>query len=395
MKMIKKVLPVTVAALVSVVPVFAQKANVKGAERIADKKGDYKEARTLIKAALENEETKADPKTWYVAGFVEESNFTLENNKQLQGVEPNKELMNTALMDMFNYYVATVKMESPDGVKLGKYSKKVKDAFQTNLLYFINAGGYYMEKKDYKKALEAFDKFKQIKRMPMFAGTPVAQADSNSMMVDFFAVINAYQTGDKALSIKLAEEIKSVEYRRNDLYQILSQTYLEAGDTVNYVATMKEGLSLYPNESYFSVNLINTLIQTGKSEEAIALLEQSIEKAPTNAQLYDVMGKLYEPTNEAKALECFAKALQIDPEFAEANFNMGRVYYNQAVAIKSGDKIDATTDKKAEELFRKALPFLEKAYAKDPDTAYYVLSTVYYNLKMSKEHDAIKAKYNL
>lgn len=229
----------------------------------------------------------------------------------------------------------------------------------------------------------------------MFAGTPFAAADSNSMMVDFFSVINAYQTGDKKLTVKLAEEIKSVDYRRNDLYQILSQTYLEMADTVNYVATMKEGLSLYPNESYFSVNLINTLIQTGKSEEAIALLQKSIEKAPNNAQLYDVMGKLYEPTDEAKALQCFAKALEIDPSFTESNFNMGRVYYNQAVAIKSGDKVDAATDKKAEELFRKALPYLEKAYAGDPDTAYYVLSTVYYNLKMSKEYEAIKAKYNL
>ncbi|SJZ86942.1 Tetratricopeptide repeat-containing protein [Porphyromonas circumdentaria] len=395
MKMMKKAFPIALAVLMGTAPAIAQKANVKGAERIADKKGDYKEARTLIKAALENDETKSDPKTWYVAGFVEESNFTLENNKQLKGETPDRAVMNAALLDMFDYYVATVKMESPDGVKLGKYSKKIKDAFQINLLYFINAGGYYMEQKNYTKALEAFDNFKQIKKMPMFAGTPFAAADSNSMMVDFFSVINAYQTGDKKLTVKLAEEIKSVDYRRNDLYQILSQTYLEMADTVNYVATMKEGLSLYPNESYFSVNLINTLIQTGKSEEAIALLQKSIEKAPNNAQLYDVMGKLYEPTDEAKALQCFAKALEIDPSFTESNFNMGRVYYNQAVAIKSGDKVDAATDKKAEELFRKALPYLEKAYAGDPDTAYYVLSTVYYNLKMSKEYEAIKAKYNL
>lgn len=229
----------------------------------------------------------------------------------------------------------------------------------------------------------------------MFADTPIAAADSNSMMVDFFSVINAYQTGDKQLTIKLAEEIKNVEYRRNDLIQILSQTYLENADTAKYIETMREGLSLYPNESYYSVNLINTLIQMGRTEEAISLLASAIEKAPNNAQLYDVMGKLYETSDEEKSLEWYGKALAIDPEFTESNFNMGRVYYNKAVTLKSSDKYDAATDKKITELFKKALPYLEKVYAKNPDQCYYVLAQVYYNLKMGDKYDAIKAAYGL
>ncbi len=277
----------------------------------------------------------------------------------------------------------------------GSMEKKVKEAFENNLLYFINAGGYYMEKQNYPEALKAFSAFKQIKKLPMFADTPIAAVDSNSMMVDFFSVITAYQTGDKNLTIKLAEDIKTVEYRRNDLMQILSQTYLENADTMKYIATMQEGLALYPNESYYSVNLINTLIQMGRNSEAIALLEKTIEKAPNNAQLYDVMGKLYEATDEAKSLEWYAKALAIDPEFMESSFNIGRVYYNQAVTLKSSDKYDAATEKQITELFKKALPYLEKVYAKNPDQCYYILAQVYYNLKMGDKYDAIKAAFGL
>ena len=76
MKTTKKVMSIVLAALMTSGFAMAQKANVKGAEKIADKKGDYNEARALIKAALENEETKGDPKTMYVAGYVEESNFS-------------------------------------------------------------------------------------------------------------------------------------------------------------------------------------------------------------------------------------------------------------------------------------------------------------------------------
>ncbi len=398
MKTMKKVMSIALATLMSSSFAMAQKANVKGAEKIADKKGDFNEARTLIKAALENEETKNDPKTMYIAGYVEESYFTSENVKQLEGVEPNREQMNKALIDMFGYYIGTIDMETAanDGnTKPGKYGKKVKEAFENNLLYFINAGGYYMEKQNYPEALKAFSAFKQIKKLPMFADTPIAAVDSNSMMVDFFSVITAYQTGDKNLTIKLAEDIKTVEYRRNDLMQILSQTYLENADTMKYIATMQEGLALYPNESYYSVNLINTLIQMGRNSEAIALLEKTIEKAPNNAQLYDVMGKLYEATDEAKSLEWYAKALAIDPEFMESSFNIGRVYYNQAVTLKSSDKYDAATEKQITELFKKALPYLEKVYAKNPDQCYYILAQVYYNLKMGDKYDAIKAAFGL
>ena len=98
----------------------------------------------------------------------------------------------------------------------------------------------------------------------------------------------------------------------------------------------------------------------GRTEEAISLLASAIEKAPNNAQLYDVMGKLYETTDEDKSLEWYGKALAIDPEFTESNFNMGRVYYNKAVTLKSSDKYDAATDKKITELFQKALPYLER-----------------------------------
>ncbi len=398
MKTMKKVMSIALATLMSSSFAMAQKANVKGAEKIADKKGDFNEARTLIKAALENEETKNEPKTMYIAGYVEESYFTSENVKQLEGVEPNREQMNKALIDMFGYYIGTIDMETAanDGnTKPGKYGKKVKEAFENNLLYFINAGGYYMEKQNYPEALKAFSAFKQIKKLPMFADTPIAAVDSNSMMVDFFSVITAYQTGDKNLTIKLAEDIKTVEYRRNDLMQILSQTYLENADTMKYIATMQEGLALYPNESYYSVNLINTLIQMGRNSEAIALLEKTIEKAPNNAQLYDVMGKLYEATDEAKSLEWYAKALAIDPEFMESSFNIGRVYYNQAVTLKSSDKYDAATEKQITELFKKALPYLEKVYAKNPDQCYYILAQVYYNLKMGDKYDAIKAAFGL
>ena len=77
----KRVL-LTVALCVAASVSFAQKKAVNEAQSIA--KGstpDFSEARTLIKGALENPETKDDAKTWYVAGFIEDQQFSNERTK--------------------------------------------------------------------------------------------------------------------------------------------------------------------------------------------------------------------------------------------------------------------------------------------------------------------------
>ena len=66
----KRVL-LTVALCVAASASFAQKKVVNEAQSIAKgSNADFGEARTLIKGALENPETKDDAKTWYVAGFI-------------------------------------------------------------------------------------------------------------------------------------------------------------------------------------------------------------------------------------------------------------------------------------------------------------------------------------
>ena len=75
----------TIGFCLMAITVFAQKKAVTEAERIAkDSKPDFNEARTLIKGALENPETKDDAKTWYVAGQIEDAQFSSESTKQMK-----------------------------------------------------------------------------------------------------------------------------------------------------------------------------------------------------------------------------------------------------------------------------------------------------------------------
>ncbi|EFR35446.1 tetratricopeptide repeat protein [Porphyromonas asaccharolytica PR426713P-I] len=376
----------------------AQTSNVRGADRLSDgSKPNYPEARNLIKQAIENPETKDDPKTWYTAGLIEERAFTGENQKSLKGEPQDLPNMYAALLAMHEYYQKTYEIDhqpNDKGKVRPKFEKKISKAYEDNLLYYINAGGYYMEQKDFKNALKAFQAFREIKRSPLFEGEKIAQPDSNSMMVDFFAIITAYQAGDKQLAIKYGEELKGNGYRQNEVYQILAQTYIEEGDTANYITTMQEGLKLFPKEPYYSVNLINTYIVQNKYDEARTFLAQAIELNPENPQLYDVMGKLYEESNEEEAIKWFSKALEVDPNYVESLCNIGRIYYNKAVEVSDKEEGGmAAAQKKRTALLNKALPYLQKAYSINPDASYYLLGNIYYALGDNAKYEEIQAAH--
>lgn len=398
MKITRKVTLVLLVLMSVLTFGYAQTANVKGADRLSDaSKPNYPEARNLIQQALENPETKDDAKTWYTAGLVEERAFTGENQKSLKGEPQDLPNMYKALLAMHEYYTKTYEIDhqpNDKGKVRPKFEKKISKAYEDNLLYYINAGGYYMEQKDFKNALKAFQAFREIKRSPLFEGEKIAQPDSNSMMVDFFAIITAYQAGDKQLAIQYGEELKGNGYRQNEVYQILAQTYIEEGDTTNYITTMREGLKLFPKEPYYSVNLINTYIVQNKYDEARTFLTQAIELNPENPQLYDVMGKLYEESNEEEAIKWFSKALEVDPNYVESLCNIGRIYYNKAVEVSDKEEGGmAAAQKKRTALLNKALPYLEKAYSINPDASYYLLGNIYYALGDNAKYEEIQAAH--
>ena len=398
MKTTRKVTLVLLVLMSALTFGCAQTSNVRGADRLSDaSKPDYPGARNLIQQALENPETKDDAKTWYTAGLIEERAFTGENQKSLKNEPQDLASMYKALLAMHEYYTKTYEIDhqpNDKGKVRPKFEKKISKAYKDNLLYYINAGGYYMEQKDFKNALKAFQAFREIKRSPLFEGEKLAQTDSNSLMVDFFAIITAYQAGDKKLAIQYGEELKNSGYRQNEVYQILAQTYIEEGDTTNYITTMRDGLKLFPKEPYYSVNLINTYIVQNKYDEARTFLAQAIELNPENPQLYDVMGKLYEESNEEEAIKWFSKALEVDPNYVESLCNIGRIYYNKAVEVSDKEEGGmAAAQKKRTALLNKALPYLQKAYSINPDASYYLLGNIYYALGDNAKYEEIQAAH--
>jgi tetratricopeptide (TPR) repeat protein len=388
---------------------FAQKKVVNEAQGIAKgTNANFNEARDLIKGALENAETKDDPKTWYVAGFIEDQQFSAERMKQLLGQQPNEPVMYTALMNVLPFFERAYELDQkPDakGKVKPKYVKDIKGILSADHVYYINAGAYYFDAKDYQKAYDAFQQYLKIADLPMFKGERVAERDSNFMTVQFYAAVAATQLNNSELAIAALTRAKDTDFRANDIYQYLIYEYQQINDSVSIEKTLEEGLKKFPEEKYYLLNLINTYIYSNRNEKAIEYLKTAIEQEPTNAQLYDVMGRVYESglKDYANAEVYFSKALEIDPDYIEALSNLGRVYYNQGVnKLGEANMINDTKQyqeeaTRAKDLFKKALPYFEKALQQKPDEREYMtaLRGIYYNLNMNDEFNAIEARMNI
>ena len=385
---------------------YAQKAAVTGAERIAkNARGNFNEARTLIKGALEHAETKDDPKTWFVAGQVEDAQFNAENTKQLLGQQFNEPVMYEALLNALPFYIKAFELDQrPDdrGRVRPRYDKNIKGILGANHIHYYSGGGYWFMERDYQKAFDFFEQYIEIANLPFMADTKSAAKDSTYMFTQYYSAMASTQLGQPEIAIKTINRAKNPPYNLNDILQWLWYEYEQLNDTENIEKTLEEGYKAFPDSSIFLFSLINVYISSERNEQAINMLNTAIDKDPSNPLLYQALGSVYEKgtSDDDKAEANFLKALELSPDNPANLFNLGRIYYNQAVSKLNDTNLitDANlyNQEKAvvKSFFEKARPYFEQAHKIVPDDGEYMvpLRTIYYNLDMSKELETIDAK---
>lgn len=402
----KKIVFTTVFFLFAASITFGQKKAVKAAaNEIKGTAPNIGEARTLIKDALTNPESAEDAETWYVAGNIENKQFDLERTNEMLGKQPNEGVMYAALDAIWPYYRKALEFDSrPDGkgkVKL-KFTKDIKAIMLANRPFYSNAGIFYYNNKDYQKAYENFKMYGDFKKIDLFQGEKWTVADSVENQVRYYAGLSAAFIPNHSAAIEIFEEIKDGGVNELDIYRALAGEYVQLNDTASFEKVLAAGFKKFPQDDYFLLNLINQSISKGKSSEAITLLDAAIAKDPTNAQLYDVLGQVYEQDKKTdEAIKNMKKALELKPDSLDFLTHLGRVYFN--LAVEKRGEADQVKDhaqskvesQKAMEYFNEALPYFERALEVDPRNATiaYTLGQIYYTLG-SEKYDKMDKLYN-
>lgn len=263
--------------------------------------------------------------------------------------------------------------------KKGEY--KTDYLFSLQVLYskIYNSGADAFKTKDFANAYENFDR---ASRLTALNNKLMGQEGIDTAAIQSAAI--AASRADKTdRAIELYENLVSAQVKDEDLYQALMDLYNKKGDKAKADETMQRAKVAFPNSNAFIINEINALLAAGKKEEAMQKLQKAAELYPDNATLFFALGTSLEGMKTAetqqKAEESYLKAIQIDPKYFDALYNLGAMYYNNAAEkIKAANALDLSKQKEYDTLikeagtwFNKALPYFERALeqqAKDYST---------------------------
>lgn len=381
---------------------FAQKAEVKNAQKLA-KSGKTTEAIAAIEKAKLHEETKNQAKTWKVAGDVNKTIYDNENKKVYLKQKSDANLMFSNLLAMFENYIQCDKIEQQPNekgkVKFKYRNKNVEIIFQERV-NLINGGINFQE--DSKKAFKYFAMYVDVPFLPMMSKKNLPKNDTLTTEIAYYATMMASRNKDYPNTIKYGKIASDNKKNGATASQLLCDAYKTSGDTITWLNTLKEGISKYPkNNSYFFANLVDYYSNNGKISEAMKFADEMIASNPSNPFNTYVKGFLYMNLEDFEnAIVCYKKVLTMDPDYVEANLNLGWIYCKQAMKYSETATTDINDPKFAEDkkimdnIYRKALPYYEKVRTLKPEKKDFwqnALYRIYYTLNMGDKLKEIEA----
>jgi tetratricopeptide (TPR) repeat protein len=376
-------------ALVVSLAGYAQKKPKITKANQARENGDLAEAKAIIDAAIEYEKVKDDGKTWYYRGLIYATIDTTSN-------EQYASLSDNALEEAV---AAFNKADEIDPEGKGYYVTGMmgipvlkEQQISNYYSYYYNKAVMAFQDSEYQTAVDAFEKSYYIVPDDTNAYINAAYAAHNGQLYD--AAIKNYR-----LAIDNGATSKDLYYN----YVSILTSALD--DKEAALAVVDEALGKYPSDGTLQKNRINLLINMGKIDEARGNLEQAIESEPDNANLYFTLAVINDELKEQeRAIKAYLKAIEIDPNHFEANFNYGVILINQAnETIKESNSLGMSKadQKKARELepvinqkLKDALPQWEKVHEINSSdrTAMETLAYIYTQLKMKEKANAMNKK---
>ncbi len=407
----KKVLFIAGAVLMSAV-CFGQEKDVKKAQGLAMQEvPDFAAARTLIKGALENDETKNQANTWYVAGLIGYMESEAESNKRYLGQSVDYDVMGKAQKESYEYWLkadelAQVLVQDKKGnMVMDKKNVQIRKNIAQRMLDYWNnqallgfAGSLY-EAKDYKGTYDLYKMYVSIPELPMMQDEKTQQ----KMVRDTIYQDLCHSAGMLAYSAELYQESADIfsklvkgNYKAVSAGEYLYSCYLNMGDSAKAYEVMDQCIELFPKESRFMQARINSYVGEKDYAHAVALLDKAIALDP-QAQYFNSKGSIL--TMEGRydeAVATFEEGLKIDPNNSDLYTNYGYVYVEKAnkineETVRMSDAEYNQARKEMDAIYKQALPLFEKAYElnKDNYDCERALKSLYYRLGMEEKYNSL------
>jgi len=376
---------------------FAQKGELKNAQDSYDSftvsnasaqklpllaakaKASLNDAKTSIDKASANEKTAALPQTFALKGAI-------------YSALASQDSVATTAEPLISAAQEAIKKAKELDTK-GE-NKKLIDQADNNLeIYYSAIGVKQYQAAKYDLAYNAFDNYRQASNDDTTAVYYTALAASNAGSKDPKYYPLAITNYNKLLATKYSQNPK--------IYKYLTSLYLNTKDTASAMKTIAESVAKYPTNAELRELEIRIGLQAGKEKEIVGKIDAAIANDPKNKALYYYEGLIYSRIGDAdddkalkakdnaskttlsksaldsyaKAVDFYKKSIAIDPDYFDANLNLGYTLVRPGIDIyNEARNLPATASQKdyvamrlkADAQFDLALPYLQKAADLNP-----------------------------
>ena len=425
------------AVLVSVSS-FAQKDELKKLKKIYDKEEPSASDLTEYKATLDKLSplaTEEGDKVYY--------NFYKANTPGIElatkGANPTPEQLGKvftpkAISEMAVAYNATLEYEKKTGKKVFTDdinqevtafkpllvttavnmadAKKYKEA--SDILYAVYlldkkdqdklfyAASYAVNAKDFAAALAYYNELKTLN----YSGesTIYWATNKSTKKEETFSSKNERDIFIKGETHEKPRDEKGTS-KRGEIYKNIALILVDQGKIDEAKAAVADARKTKPNDSSLILTEADLYLKGNDVETYKRLVNEAIEKDPTNADLVYNLGVISGNANKSEDAEkYYKKAIELKPDYFNAYLNLSELklradekFVNEMNKLGTSEKDNKRYEvikAEREKNFKSLLPYLEKAVELKPDDegARKTLISVYGALEMTDKAKALKAK---
>ena len=311
-----------------------------------------------IEPAFENPETANDVLTYFTYGKAAFGLYDEMYKMKLMQQPVDDDMMNELLSSAYECYMEALPLDSvPELDKNGapklnkdgskkiktKYSKEIIGALTSHMGDIANAGNVYLQASNWEKAAASFGNYANIASSAFAIANGVAAPDSTLSQVRFFEGYSLYQIQKFAEAYDAFTKARKLGYTDNNIVDFQTSSL---------------------------ANMVQGMLDKNEYDKAFAFIDNALKADPMNGTLHDILGFTTELKDGVDAaLPFYRKATEVDPNYANAFFDVGRCLYLQAQKIID-DNPNATNKElvpKIKPIYDEAIPFLEKATQLNPD----------------------------
>lgn len=201
---------------------------------------------------------------------------------------------------------------------------------------------------------------------------------------------------------------KVIGSKRFEIYRMAAVLYVQKDDMENANQILKRAKTENPEKTLELLKIeADIALRSNDMKKYGELMKEVIKSDPNNPELFFNLGVSAADVGQTEeAIQYYKKALELDPDYTKASLNLAVAILSQETAIveeMNGLGMSAADNKrydelkaKREQVYREAVPYLEKALTDQPNNAQVIqtLANIYSQIGESDKAAEMKARLN-